>query len=161
MFSMGVPFLLYNTPPGIYVAAAFVAKMLHVTPLIGLKLCMVTAFCSVPLAGAAVARTFEDEPGDLPKFTALAFSLFSSELIGLEFYFKNGMINPAFALPMFPRRARHVPRSTTSHRSRVSSVSRGGRIFFRDHADDACPLRVHVLRCARRIHDRPRIQITR
>ena len=99
-FNMGIPFLLYNTPPGIYVAAAFVAKVLHVAPLTGLKLCMVTAFCSVPLAGAAIARTFEDEPGDLPKFTALTFSLFSSELFGLEFYFKNGMLNPAFALPM-------------------------------------------------------------
>ncbi|MGH7329313.1 MAG: hypothetical protein ACREJX_13275, partial [Polyangiaceae bacterium] len=99
-FNMGVPFLLYNTPPGIYVASAVTAGILHVSPLLGMKLCMLVAFCLVPIAAAAIAKTFEDEPKDLPKFTALAFSLFSSELFGLEFYFKNGMLNPAFALPM-------------------------------------------------------------
>ena len=99
-FNMGVPFLLYNTPPGIYVASAVTSSVLHVSALMGMKLCMLVAFCTVPLAGAAIAKTFEDEPKDLPKFTALAFALFSSELFGLEFYFKNGMLNPAFALPM-------------------------------------------------------------
>jgi hypothetical protein len=99
-YDLGAPFLVYNTPPGIYVAAAILSKVLHVSPLAALKLEVVAAYLSVPLLGAALARTFEDDPRDLPKFAALALSLFSSELFGLEFYFKNGMLNPAVGVPL-------------------------------------------------------------
>ena len=80
--------------------AAVLSKVAHVSPLAALKAEVVVAYLSVPLLGAALARTFEDEPGDLPKFTGLALSLFSSELFGLEFYFKNGMLNPAVGVPL-------------------------------------------------------------
>jgi hypothetical protein len=99
-YDLGTPFLLYNTPPGLYVASALVAKLTGVGALGGLKGVVVAAFLSVPLLGAALAVTLEDEPKDLPKFVALALSLFSSELYGVEFYFKNGMLNPAVALPL-------------------------------------------------------------
>jgi hypothetical protein len=98
-YDLGTPFLLYNTPPGLYVAAAAVARITGLSALAALKTVMVGAFLVVPIVGARLARTFEDEPRDLPKLVALALSLFSSELFGLEFFFKNGMLNPAFALP--------------------------------------------------------------
>ncbi|HEX3769853.1 MAG TPA: 6-pyruvoyl-tetrahydropterin synthase-related protein [Polyangiaceae bacterium] len=103
-YDLGAPFLVYNTPPGIYVFAAILAKVIHLSALMALKVEVVLAFLAVPLLGAALARTFEDERDDpardLPKFTALALSLYSSELFGLEFYFKNGMLNPAVAVPL-------------------------------------------------------------
>jgi hypothetical protein len=110
-YGMGSPFLLYNTPPGLYVVAATVARLTGLSALAALKTVMVVAFLLVPVLGAHLARTFEGEPRDLPKFVALALSLFSSELFGLEFFFKNGMLNAAFALPfllatlLFYRRA--------------------------------------------------------
>jgi hypothetical protein len=97
-YDLGTPFLLYNTPPGLYVATAALT-LTGLGALAALKTIMVVAFLSVPIVGARLARTFEDEPRDLPRFVALALSLFSSELFGLEFFFKNGMLNPAFALP--------------------------------------------------------------
>jgi hypothetical protein len=97
-YDQGAPFLLYNTPPGLYLAAAALTSV-GLSALAALKTVMVVAFLSVPIVGARLARTFEDEPRDLPKLVALALSLFSSELFGLEFFFKNGMLNPAFALP--------------------------------------------------------------
>jgi hypothetical protein len=118
-YDLGTPFLLYNTPPGVYVAAAVVAKLTGLSALLALKLVIVAAFLSVPLIGARLARTFEDEPRDLPKFAALALSLFSSELFGLEFYFKNGMLNPAFAVPFMLATLvfyRHAQRAS-SHRT--------------------------------------------
>jgi hypothetical protein len=99
-YDLGAPFLVYNTPPGLYVAAGIVATVAHVSALAALKTVTVVAYLAVPLLGAALARTFEEEPRDLPKFTALALSLFSSELLGLEFYFKNGMLNPALGVPL-------------------------------------------------------------
>ncbi len=99
-YNLGTPFLVYNTPPGIYVAAALIAAGLHQAPLVGLKVLVLGAYLAVPLLGARLARTFEVTPGDLPKFVALALSLFSSELLGLEFYLKMGMLNPAVAVPL-------------------------------------------------------------
>jgi hypothetical protein len=99
-YDLGAPFLVYNTPPGLYVVAAIVSKVTHLSALAALKAVTVVAYLAVPILGAEVARTFEEDPGDLPKFTALALSLFSSELLGLEFYFKNGMLNPALGVPL-------------------------------------------------------------
>ncbi|WP_394848850.1 hypothetical protein LZC95_15520 [Pendulispora brunnea] len=114
-FNLGIPYLLYNTPPLLYVVTGATAKILGISALASLKTWIVAAFLSVPLLGYGLACTFEDEPGDLPKFTALTLSLFSSELFGLEFYFKNGMLNPAFAVPLMMgtliafRRAQRAP----------------------------------------------------
>ncbi len=98
-FDLGTPFLLYNTPPGLYVASALVTALTGASALNALKAVVVAAFLCVPLLGASLAGTLEDRPRDLPKFVGLALSLFTSELYGLEFSFKNGMLNPAFALP--------------------------------------------------------------
>jgi hypothetical protein len=113
-YDLGAPFLLYNTPPGLYVLSALVAVATGASALVALKAVVVVAFLSVPLLGARLAATLSPEDGttptelhastaavrDLPKFVALAFSLFSSELFGLEFYFKNGMLNPALGVPL-------------------------------------------------------------
>jgi hypothetical protein len=99
-YNLGAPFLIYNTPPGLYLAAAITSAISRLSPLASLKLVVVASYLSVPLLGAALARTFEDPPGALPKFVGLSLSLFSSELFGLEFYFKNGMLNPAVAVPL-------------------------------------------------------------
>ena len=99
-YSLGAPFLIYNTPPGLYLAAAIVSAISTLSLLTSLKVVVVVSYLSVPLLGAALARTFEEQPRDLPKFVGLALSLFSSELFGLEFYFKNGMLNPAVAVPL-------------------------------------------------------------
>lgn len=114
-FDMGVPFLLYNTPPGTYVLSGIVTTILHVTPLMGLKLTVLAGFLSVPVLGYHIAKTFDDAPPDSPKFVALALGMFSSELWGLEFFFKNGMLNPALGVPFlmatlyFFRRAQTSP----------------------------------------------------
>jgi len=99
-FNVGLPYLLYNTPPGLYVVTALLAKGTGLSALVALKIVVELAFLSVPLLGYALARTFEETRTDFPKMAALSLSLFSSELFGLEFYFKNGMLNPALALPM-------------------------------------------------------------
>lgn len=99
-FNVGVPFLLYNTPPGLYVFTAAVSSVLHVSTLAALKTCIVVGFISEPLLGFAIAKTFEDVPKDTPKFVALVLALFSGELYGLEFFFKNGMLNPAIGVPL-------------------------------------------------------------
>ncbi len=99
-FNLGLPYLLFNVPPLLYVTAGYTAIATGLSPLAALKLWMVAAFLAVPLLTWALARTFEQPSGDLPKFVALTTSLFSSELFGLEFFFKNGMLNPAFALPL-------------------------------------------------------------
>jgi hypothetical protein len=101
-YDLGAPFLLYNTPPGLYVVTALVAKLTGLSPLAALKTVTVGAFLSVPLLGSRLAGTFEEDGavGDLRKFAALTLSLFSSELFGLEFYFRNGMLNPALGVPL-------------------------------------------------------------
>jgi hypothetical protein len=99
-YNLGTPFLVYNTPPGLYVAAAIVSKLTGLSALWGLKTVVLFAYLAVPLLGAAFAATFEPEPRDLSRFVGLSLSLFSSELFGLEFFFKNGMLNPAVALPL-------------------------------------------------------------
>src|SRR6516165_6753499 len=63
-YDLGTPFLLYNTPPGLYVASALVAKLTGLSALGALKAVVVAAFLSVPLLGAGLASTLEDEPGD-------------------------------------------------------------------------------------------------
>lgn len=114
-FNMGVPFLLYNTPPGLYVLAGLLSVGLPVSTLTALKICVVSGFISVPLLGFAIAKTFDDAPPDAPKFVALFLALFSSELYGLEFFFRNGMLNPAVGVPFllaslyFFRRAQTAP----------------------------------------------------
>jgi len=135
-YDLGAPFLLYNTPPGLYVTAAALARIAGLSALAALKTVMLVAFLSVPIVGARLARTFEDEPRDLPKFVALALSLFSSELFGLEFFFKNGMLNPAFALPFLLVTLllyRHAQREPT-HRALVwtalAAVSFAATVFI-------------------------------
>src|SRR5579863_9538039 len=73
-FDLGTPFLLYNTPPGLYVLAALVCRVTGASALFGLKVVVISAFLSVPLLGARLARTLEEVPGDLPKFVALSLS---------------------------------------------------------------------------------------
>jgi hypothetical protein len=134
-YDLGAPFLVYNTPPGIYVFAAVLSKVTHLSPLAALKTEVVLAYLSVPLLGAALARTFEDDPGDLPKFTALALSLFSSELFGLEFYFKNGMLNPAVGVPLAMatllalRRAQRTPGAAALRWIAAGAVGFGATIL--------------------------------
>ncbi len=114
-FNLGVPFLLYNTPPGLYVLSAIVSGVFHISTLAALKVCVLLGFVSVPVLGYGIAKTFDDAQPDAPKFVALLLGLFSSELYGLEFFFKNGMLNPALGVPFllatvyFFRRAQTAP----------------------------------------------------
>lgn len=138
-FNMGVPFLLYNTPPGLYVISAIVATLFPVSALGALKICVVVGFVSVPLLGYAIARTFDDAPPDTPKFVAMLLAFYSSELYGLEFFFKNGMLNPAIGVPFmlatiyFFRRAQCSPFPKTLRYIALSAF------FF------ACTVCTHVL----------------
>lgn len=137
-FNGGIPFLLYNTPPGLYVLSALVSTILHVSPLAGMKIAVVTGYLSVPILGYAIATTFEG-PRSTPKFVALALGLFSSELYGLEFFFRNGMLNPAIAVPFllatlyFFRRAQLAAAPETFRHLALAGV------FF------ACTVVTHVL----------------
>jgi hypothetical protein len=138
-FDMGVPFLLYNTPPGTYVISGIVTTILHVTALTGLKITVVAGFLSVPLLGYGIAKTFDDAPPDSPKFVALVLGLMSSELWGLEFFFRNGMLNPALGVPFllatlyFFRRAQISPFPTA-----LRHIAIGGFFF-------ACTACTHLL----------------
>jgi|GEM_PF-2551040 len=98
-YNLGLPFLLFNTPPLLYVVTAATSLALGISVLASLKACVIVAYLAVPALAGALVRTFDERPGHLFKFAVATFSLFSSELFGLEFFFHNGMLNPAFALP--------------------------------------------------------------
>ncbi len=100
-YNLGLPFLLFNTPPMLYVVTAATSKILGISVLAALKAWIIAAFLSIPILAALLVRTFEEKPGNLFKFALVTFSLFSSELFGLEFYFHNGMLNPAFGIPFW------------------------------------------------------------
>ncbi len=102
MFNTGQPFLLFNTPPLTYVLAA-AASALGIDTVVSLKLWVTVAFLSIPWLGYALARAaLNDRPDrrEAPIGAALCLGLFSSELWGLDFFFNNGMINAALAIPM-------------------------------------------------------------
>ena len=129
-FNLGLPYLLFNVPPLLYVVTGTTALATGLAPLLSLKLWMVAAFLAVPLLTFALARTFEQPTGDLPKFVALATSLFSSELFGLEFFFKNGMLNPAFAVPFLLAALVCYRRSiTTPHPRALAWIAATGACF--------------------------------
>jgi len=99
-FNMGVPFLLFNTPPGVYLGT-FALTKLGLSTLTAIKVLTVSAFCAVPILGYFLGRTYDTaKDSSLPQFTALSLCLFSSELFGLEFFFRNGMLNPAYGIPL-------------------------------------------------------------
>lgn len=138
-FNMGVPFLLYNTPPGLYMLSALVSAVLPISALAGLKVCVFAGFLSVPLLGYAIARTFEDAPEDAPKFVAILLSLYSSELYGLEFFFKNGMLNPALGVPFMLATLYFFRRAETTELPRGLRHIAFAAFFF------ACTVCTHVL----------------
>ena len=47
-FNLGTPFLLYNTPPGLYVAAAVASRIAGLSPLASLKVVVVASYLAVP-----------------------------------------------------------------------------------------------------------------
>jgi hypothetical protein len=118
-FNFGAPYLLYNVPPGLtWVAALFVFAGLSAAS--ALKLVTLVAYLSLGPIAAGLGKHIDPTSASLPRFLALAMMLFSSELFGFEFFFRNGMLNAACALPLvvlglrlfagFHERARHVHR---------------------------------------------------
>lgn len=99
-FNLGSPFLLYNPPPLLYVAAVGSARLGGLEVVLALKLLLIGGFAAVPATVWWLARECEDERTSFPILAAAAAILFSSELWGLEFFFRNGMANAAFAVPI-------------------------------------------------------------
>ncbi len=129
-FNLGVPFLVFNTPPGLYAAALFLGSALGVSSLTALKIVVVAAFASVPLIGFALARTFEDAPPHTPRFVAVALALFSSELYGTWFFFRNGMLNAAVAIPLMLAALLFFRRAQIASYPRVlRELAFGGLVF--------------------------------
>jgi hypothetical protein len=104
-FGLGIPYLLYNTPPGLYVAAAALTKIFHLAPERSLIVLTFAAYASLPILGALLARNLAPDLKYLPAITAVMLGTSTSELFGLEFFFKNGMLNAAVALPLAPAMA--------------------------------------------------------
>ena len=134
-FNLGLPYLLFNVPPLLYVTTGYTALLTGMTPLASLKLWMLAAFLVVPVLAGALAGTFEPEgdasrQSDLPKYVALTTSLFSSELFGLEFFFKNGMLNPAFAVPLLLAALVCYRRAITRPMPRALAWVAGTGVFF-------------------------------
>ncbi|MFO0734524.1 MAG: hypothetical protein U0270_01530 [Labilithrix sp.] len=138
-FDLGVPFLLYNTPPGTYVLSGIVTTVLHVTALTGLKITVTAGFLSVPVLGYFIAKTFDDAPPDSPKFVAMVLGLLSSELWGLEFFFRNGMLNPALGVPFLLATLYFFRRTQTSPFPQALRHIAFGGFFF------ACTACTHLL----------------
>jgi hypothetical protein len=98
--NLGGPFLLFNPPPLLY-WAVLVLSWLGLSITGALKLLLCTSFVSVPILSYALARGFATRSRFFPVCAALTASLFSSELAGLDFHFRNGMVNAAVAIPVF------------------------------------------------------------
>jgi hypothetical protein len=96
-FNGGAPFLVYNIPPGTYIAGFLLVKI-GLSAELALKVLLAAAYLSIPISGWYLARSLAPKYRVFPPLAAIFLSLFSSDLYGLEFYFKNGMINPALAL---------------------------------------------------------------
>jgi hypothetical protein len=108
-FNLGAPFLLFNVPPGVtWAGAALVA--LGLSAATAIKALLYAGWLAVPvlaffLADALAAlRPIEDRGGSLhpllPYAAATLFSLFSSDLFGLEFFLHSGMVNACLGLPL-------------------------------------------------------------
>ncbi|MCO4748081.1 MAG: hypothetical protein KC912_25025 [Proteobacteria bacterium] len=96
----GLPFLLYNTPPGLVLASAALCLIPGVGPVGGVKGVLLAGWLATPLLAFGFARSFRERPATFPVLAAVFVSLFSSELFGLEFFFKNGMANAAMGIPL-------------------------------------------------------------
>ncbi len=109
-YNSGVPFLLYNTPPGLYMAA-FLLTRLGVPTVAAMKTVVLGCYVLVPFMGGQLASTFAHAQADrdfseralhrpeIARWVTLTLAVFTSELFGLEFFLRNGMLNPACALP--------------------------------------------------------------
>jgi hypothetical protein len=98
-YNFGAPYLLYNVPPGLtWVGALLVA--VGFTPAAALKTIAVLAYLSLGPLAAGLGKHLDARSTALPRFLALGMMLFSSELFGLEFFFRNGMLNAACAVPL-------------------------------------------------------------
>lgn len=136
-FNFGGPFLLYNVPPGLtWVAASLVA--LGFSPAVALKSLAVTSYLALGPLASRFGRYLDPSSTALPRFLALSMMLFSSELFGFEFYFRNGMLNACCAIPLVLGgmllfcRALHEPERSLRWLALTSVVY-------------ACTLLVHVL----------------
>jgi hypothetical protein len=99
-FNGGAPFLLYNVPPGVYLIGFPLVK-LGLSAGITIKLILSVAYFANSVWAWLLGRELDPRPTSrLPAVTAFGVGLFSSDLFGLEFYFKNGMVNPCVALPL-------------------------------------------------------------
>lgn len=97
---LGTPFLLFNPPPLLYWSTAILSA-LGLSVLGALKFLLCLAFLSVPPLCYALARAIAPREPLFPLCAALVAALFSSELAGMDFFFRNGMVNAAVAVPVF------------------------------------------------------------
>jgi hypothetical protein len=112
-FNGGAPFLLYNVPPGTYLLGFALVK-LGMSAGFAIKVLLSLSFYAnsvwawllgIELSAQRHTTSKTPDPitpggSHLPAILATSVALFSSDLFGLEFYFKNGMVNPCLALPM-------------------------------------------------------------
>jgi hypothetical protein len=99
-FNGGAPFLLYNVPPGVYLLALPLVKV-GLSAGFAIKVLLSLAYYANSAWAWMLGRELDATPNSkLPAISAFGVGLFSSDLFGLEFYFKNGMVNPCVALPL-------------------------------------------------------------
>jgi hypothetical protein len=98
-YNFGAPYLLYNVPPGLTWAGALLVAV-GFTPAAALKTIAVVAYLSLGPLAAGLGKDLDPRSASLPRFLALGMMLFSSELFGFEFFFRNGMLNAACAVPL-------------------------------------------------------------
>ena len=98
-YNFGAPYLLYNVPPGLtWVGALLVACGFSAAA--ALKAIALVAYLSLGPIAAGMAKHLAPRAPSVSRFLALGMMLVSSELFGFEFFFRNGMLNAACALPL-------------------------------------------------------------
>jgi 6-pyruvoyl-tetrahydropterin synthase related domain len=98
-YNFGVPYLLYNVPPGLTWAGALLVGC-GFSAAAALKGIALVAYLSLGPIAAGMAKHLAPRSPFVGRFLALGMMLVSSELFGFEFFFRNGMLNAACALPL-------------------------------------------------------------
>ena len=136
-YNLGAPFLFFNVPPGT-TALGFLLTKLGLSPVAAIKAILVLSWLAVTPLVAAIAATFRQRRPEVPIVAAVVVAALSSNLSGLDFYFRDGMVNPCLALPLVLATFLCALRAEVSRRTRFRWLA-GAALLF------AATVLVHVL----------------
>lgn len=98
-YNLGAPFLLYNVPPGVSLAA-WPLVLIGVSPAAAIKALLIGSYLSLPSIAFFLARAAAPSMRSFPQLAAIFIALYSSDVFGLEFFLHFGMVNACLAIPL-------------------------------------------------------------